>query len=93
MTVVPSPTGLGGNGRASDGCVTTGPFRVGQWRTTTGECLRRGFNGNPPDADHVAITLREPSFNRFEVMLRVNVHEAMHCFISKRIVVHFNSVT
>eukprot|EP00795_Rhopilema_esculentum_P007777 gene7777-13623_t len=74
--------GLGGNGRRGDGCVTTGPFRVGVWKTTSGDCLRRGFNGNPPDADQVAVTLREPTFLKFEVMLRVNIHETMHCLIN-----------
>ena len=76
-------SGFGGNGSLSDNCVRTGPFRFGGWKTATGECLRRGFNGNPPDADQVAITLREPTFQKFEVMLRVNIHESMHCFIGK----------
>ena len=75
--------GLGGNGRSSDECVTTGPFRVGVWKTVSGKCLKRAFNGNPPDADQVQITLKEPTFQKFELMLRVNIHEAMHCFISK----------
>jgi len=73
--------GLGGNGRRSDRCVTSGLFRNGKWKTATGQCLRRGFNGIPPDAVQVAITLKEPSFQKFELMLRVNIHEAMHCFI------------
>ena len=74
-------SGLGGNGSTSDHTVRSGLFRCGAWKTATGECLKREFRGAPPDADHVAITLKEPHFIWFEVMLRVNIHEGMHCFI------------
>ena len=49
----------------------------------SGGCLKRQFNGNPPDADQIAIALREPTHEKFDLMLRVNLHEGMHCFISK----------
>eukprot|EP00794_Sanderia_malayensis_P006181 gene6181-6895_t len=74
--------GLGGNGRKGDGCVTTGMFRLGKWKTTSGKCLKRGFNGSPPDADQVAIAIKEPSFKKFELMTRVNLHEGVHCLIN-----------
>jgi tyrosinase len=36
---------LGGNGDpSSGGCVTTGPFQVGQWSLPNGACLTRNFN-------------------------------------------------
>ena len=38
-------SGLGRNGNANDGCVTTGLFRARTWRKTNGQCLRRRFNG------------------------------------------------
>ena len=63
--------------------MTTGPFRVGKWKTVSGECLKRQFNGKPPDADQIAIALREPTHEKFDLMLRINLHEGMHCFISK----------
>eukprot|EP00795_Rhopilema_esculentum_P007781 gene7781-13628_t len=74
--------GLGGNGRKSDECVTDGPFRVGSWKTASGHCLKRSFNGKPPDADEIAIATKEPNFDKFEVMARITIHEGMHCFIS-----------
>ena len=74
-------SGLGGNGSTSDHTVRSGLFRCGAWKTATGECLKREFRGAPPDAVQVAITLKEPTFKWFELMLRVNLHEGMHCFI------------
>jgi len=77
-----SKVGLGGNGSKSDHTVRSGLFRCGAWKTATGECLKREFRGAPPDAVQVAITLKEPTFKWFELMLRVNLHEGMHCFIA-----------
>lgn len=74
--------GLGGNGRKSDQCVTTGLFRVGNWKTSRGGCLRRGFNGVPEDADDVAIAVKQKTFTEFELFARVNLHDGMHCLIN-----------
>ena len=48
-----------------------------------GGCLRRRFNGNTPDAVAVEEVLRIPAndFTRFEVALRLNLHDTVHCLI------------
>ena len=84
-------TGFGGNGGASFGCVQTGPFRQGEWELVPlppGEppqprCLTRNFNGIPPDTVAVEEILRIPAanFEDFELMLRVNLHDRVHCLI------------
>ena len=48
-----------------------------------GGCLRRRFNGNTPDAVAVEEILRIPArgFPVFEVALRINLHDTVHCRI------------
>ncbi|XP_066919000.1 uncharacterized protein [Clytia hemisphaerica] len=74
--------GLGGNGNpARDFCVTTGPFREGAWQTERGQCLRRDFNGNVPDAVQVQFCLNLVPFVDFEIFLRLNLHNLVHVSI------------
>ncbi|KAJ7353962.1 hypothetical protein OS493_030805 [Desmophyllum pertusum] len=72
------PSGLGGDG-GLDGCVQNGLFRT----KTNGQCLRRRFNGLPPDIIAVYLTqFHQPNvigFNAFELNLRVNLHDTVHC--------------
>lgn len=82
-------SGFGGNGEQSPRqCVTSGPFRRGTWNVVPsagGGCLRRQFNltGNPPDSVAVAEVLRTRAldFDSFEISLRINLHDTIHCLI------------
>lgn len=84
----PGNSGFGGNGHRTQQCVTSGPFRRGAWNVVPsagGGCLRRQFNftGNPPDSVAVAEVLRTPAsdFDSFEISLRINLHDTVHCLI------------
>ncbi|XP_078342227.1 uncharacterized protein LOC144628048 isoform X2 [Oculina patagonica] len=77
------PSGLGGNGVGGSRCVASGVFRSNSWTKTDGQCLRRRFNGLPPDIIavytnqlHSATTA---GFDTFELNLRVNLHDTVHC--------------
>ena len=52
-------------------------------------CLRRAFNltHNPPDTIAVAAVQRiaPSSFNDFEVTMRINLHDYVHCLIGGRL--------
>lgn len=82
-------SGFGGNGQQTpEQCVTNGPFRRGTWNVVPsagGGCLRRQLNltGNPPDSVAVAEVLRTRAvdFVSFEVSLRINLHDTVHCMI------------
>lgn len=80
-------SGFGGNGqRSSSQCVTNGPFRRGAWNVVPSAgrgCLRRQFIGNPPDTVAVAgvLRIRAPDFDSFEISLRINLHDTVHCLI------------
>ena len=63
--------------------MNTGPFRQAVWSITNGQCLRRNFNGQVPDAAQVQFGLNLGSFNSFESFLRVNLHNTVHCRIRK----------
>jgi len=79
-----APWGFGSNGRYDrDGCVYGGPFAEHQWSLTNGECLKRNFNGNPPDciAIHKCLRIFSHKFTQFESTLRDNLHNNMHCRI------------
>lgn len=85
--------GFGGNGVAPNGCVQTGPFRESIWSlppppagapTEPGpRCLRRRFNGNPPDlvAVNRVLQINLVNFTDFELLLRINLHDVVHCLI------------
>ena len=82
-------SGFGRNGqRTPEQCVTSGPFRRGTWNVVPsagGGCLRRQFNltGNLPDSVSVAEVLRTRAvdFDSFEISLRINLHDTVHCMI------------
>ena len=82
-------SGFGGNGEEGEPrCVTDGPFRQGAWRTVPSAgsgCLQRQFNltQRPPDTTAIANVLRIPSssFVDFEIALRINLHDTIHCLI------------
>lgn len=86
-------TGFGGNGVGSYSCVQTGPFREANWSIVPlpanslpepgPRCLARRFNGNPPDSVAVqeVLTIPASNFTDFELMLRVNLHDVVHCLI------------
>lgn len=86
-------SGFGGNGIGPYSCVQTGPFREANWSIVPlpansfpepgPRCLARRFNGNPPDSVAVQEVLRIPAsnFTDFELMLRVNLHDVVHCLI------------
>ena len=78
-----SNRGFGGNGVPPQRCVNTGPFRQAVWSITTGQCLRRNFNGQVPDAAQVQFGLNMATFNSFENFLRVNLHNTVHCLIGR----------
>ena len=90
-TNFPSPwyggsAGMGGNGSLPNRCVTTGPFRQGQWNLPSsagGGCLTRDFFGNTPDAVAVEQLLRTlpAQFIDFEMTLRFQLHDNVHCQI------------
>ena len=76
--------GLGGDGMKNgpnQTCVDTGPFRYQVWRTRTNACLRRIFNGEMPDAVQVQYCLNIHNFSDFELFLRINLHDNVHCLI------------
>ena len=86
-------TGFGGNGFGPNSCVQTGPFREREWSMVPlpagsapepgPRCLVRMFNGNPPDSVAVQEVLRisADNFIDFELMLRLNLHDVVHCLI------------
>lgn len=77
--------GLGGDGKEPNNCVVNGPFGQGQWNITIDDdkttCLRRCFQGNPPDAQTVQSVLSLPwqNFSYFEKKLRVVFHHSVAC--------------
>lgn len=77
-----APWGFGSNG-GRNGCVYGGPFGKHQWKLTNGNCLKRNFNGNPPDCIAIHKCLRIPyyRFTQFESTLRDTLHNNMHCRI------------
>ncbi|XP_031566332.1 uncharacterized protein LOC116301420 [Actinia tenebrosa] len=82
-------SGMGGDGTTRENCVTTGPFRLGVWELVPSaprpRCLKRSFFGNPPDSAAVADLVKLPAsrFEDFEVTLRVNLHDTVHCLIGE----------
>lgn len=86
-------TGFGGDGVDPTRCVQTGPFRESEWSLVPlpagsppepgPRCLSRTFNGNPPDSVAVEEVLRisAGNFSDFELMLRINLHDVVHCLI------------
>ena len=86
-------TGFGGNGVGFTACVQTGPFREREWSLVPlpvgapsqpgPRCLARMFKGNPPDTVAVQEVLKTAAvnFSDFELMLRVNLHDLVHCLI------------
>ena len=79
-------SGFGGNGSASDNCVRAGPFRGGAWKLVPSAgrgCLKRKFKGSPPHRAAVAKLLKFPAadFIDFELGLRVNFHDTIHCLL------------
>ncbi|XP_065177056.1 uncharacterized protein LOC135806760, partial [Sycon ciliatum] len=76
-----APHWYGGDGSGS--CVTTGPFRSGQFSLVSGGCLQRDFTGTTPSALVVNDILSTPvsSFNDFELRVRGELHNTVHCRI------------
>ncbi|CAH3040441.1 unnamed protein product, partial [Porites evermanni] len=86
-------TGFGGDGGGISFCVQTGPFRENEWSIVPlpagsppepgPRCLVRMFNGNPPDTVAVERVLKTEvaNFTDFELMLRINLHDLVHCLI------------
>ena len=77
-------SGYGGNGVTP--CVRTGPFREAVWRLVPSAgsvCLARQFSGRPPDSIAVQQVLNTPAtnFSYFEVALRGNLHDTVHCLV------------
>ena len=75
--------GFGGNGQGEDTCVRSGEFRAGAWKPVTEDCLRRNFTDTPVCDDYIQEILKYASFTTFEQALRVDVHNKMHCNISR----------
>ena len=77
--------GLGGNGTEPNNCVTSGPFREGDWSITMDgdktTCLRRHFHGTLPDPQKIQTVLSLPweKFSDFEKMLRLTFHHSVAC--------------
>ena len=69
----------------STGCVLYGPFgsEMSSWSLPNGECVARFPFGNPPSTADVQIAKNLGSFYEFEVALRVNLHNTVHCLIGK----------
>ena len=84
-----SDTGFGGDGVDADRkCVHDGPFRKGAWSRVRPpnplpgpDCLTRNFNGNPPDEIDLIEVLNITDFTEFELALRVELHDNVHCQI------------
>lgn len=80
-------TGLGGDGdSANGGCVSNGPFATGAWQLVPAanpSCQRRRFIGYPPDSVAIAemLDINPANFTDWEVCLRVNFHDTIHCLI------------
>ena len=84
---------FGGNGVPPNECVQTGPFRESVWSlpplpsgappSPGSGCLRRQFNGNPPDTVAVnnVLQINPVNFTDFELLLRLNLHDVVHCLI------------
>ena len=84
---------FGGNGVPPNQCVQTGPFRESVWSlpplpsgtppSPGSGCLRRQFNGNPPDTVAVnnVLQINPVNFTDFELLLRLNLHDVVHCLI------------
>ena len=80
-------TGFGGDGRGS--CVQTGPFGENEWsivplpKSGRSSCLKRLFNGYPPDTIAVETLLKTElaDFKTFEAKLRAALHGVVHCLI------------
>ena len=63
-------------------CVENGPFGTkAGWTIEAGGCLERSFEGKPPSVADVQRAINVPSFQRFEVILRVALHDLVHCVI------------
>jgi len=83
------PSGYGGNGVGKDHCVQTGPFRQGVWSRVRPpfagpgpDCLVRDFYGEPPEEVDVEEVLKTDSFHNFEEILRLVLHNGVHCNIN-----------
>lgn len=88
-----SDSGFGGDGEGFYGCVQAGPFREDVWSIVPlpegsppelgPRCLARMFFGDPPDNVAVEKVLSIPpaNFTDFELMVRVNLHDLVHCLI------------
>ena len=86
-----SATGFGGDGVETDqNCVLDGVFRKGAWNRVRPDnpveplpdCLTRDFVGDPPDEIDVMEALRNETFSNFELILRVDLHNNVHCQIN-----------
>ena len=63
-------------------CVENVPFGTkAGWTKEAGGCLERSFRGKPPSVPDVQIVVSTPCFRRFEVLLRVALHDLVHCMI------------
>ena len=86
-----SDTGFGGDGADADqNCVLDGPFRKGAWSRVRPDnarrgpdCVMRNFNGNPPEEIDVLCVLNMDDFSEFELFLRADLHDNVHCRIGK----------
>ena len=83
-----SVTGFGGDGVDDQTCVLDGPFRKGAWSRVRPDnahrgpdCLTRSFSGNPPEEIDVMRVLNMDDFTEFELALRVELHDNVHCQI------------
>lgn len=80
--------GFGDTSRAEDNCVTTGPFRVGQYSITPeagGGCLKREYrNQRFPSRDIIdqdVLTLPSTDFESFHRFLHLFIGINVQCFI------------
>ena len=63
-------------------CVENGPFGTkAGWTIEAGGCLERFFRRKPSSVADVQRAINVPSFQRFEVVLRVALHDLVHCVI------------
>ncbi|XP_068713828.1 uncharacterized protein [Montipora foliosa] len=82
-------SGFGANGEnRSPRCVIDGPFRRGIWNVVPSAgngCLERQFNLTQtlPDTTAISAVQRIPpsSFDDFEISMRINLHDTVHCLI------------
>ena len=71
---------FGGNGQP---CVTNGPFQGSQWSLPDRSYLERNFDHEAIFPDYVAVArlLNENNLTEFESILRVQMHNNVHCHV------------